>query len=103
MSKPSCAQVSPSSENILLAKVVADWFAEREMSTAMAIMLTSWPVGLGIAAATLGGLATSSSWRVAIVTTALAAALGLVLIAFAYRDAPPAAGGAPRPAERRAR
>src|SRR5256712_7577013 len=38
----------------------------------------------------------------AIVTTALAAALGLVLIAFAYRDAPPAAGGAPRPAERRA-
>src|SRR5947209_14314347 len=89
--------------NILLAKMVADWFAEREMSTAMAIMLTSWPVGLGIAAATLGGLATSSSWRVAIVTTALAAALGLVLIAFAYRDAPPAAGGAPRPAERRAR
>src|SRR6266516_3008406 len=55
--------------NILLAKMVADWFAGREMSTAMAVMLTSWPVGLGLAAATLGGLATSSSWRVAIVTT----------------------------------
>src|SRR5206468_467170 len=40
--------------NILLAKMVADWFAEREMSTAMAVMLTSWPVGLGVAAATLG-------------------------------------------------
>src|SRR2546429_1686708 len=49
--------------NILLAKMVADWFAEREMSTAMAVMLTSWPVGLGVAAATLGGLATASSWR----------------------------------------
>src|SRR5262245_60956875 len=42
--------------NILLAKMVADWFAGRELSTAMGIMLTSWPVGLGIAAATLGSL-----------------------------------------------
>jgi MFS family permease len=55
--------------NILLAKMVADWFAERELSTAMGIMLTSWPVGLGIAAATLGALATRTrrggrrSWR----------------------------------------
>ncbi len=80
--------------NILLAKMVADWFAEREMSTAMAVMLTSWPVGLGVAAATLGGLATRSSWRMAIVATALAAALGLVLIAFAYRDPSRTAGGA---------
>src|SRR2546422_980355 len=80
--------------NILLAKMVADWCAEREMSTAMAGMLTSWPVGLGVAAATLGGLASRSSWRMAIVATALAAALGLVLIAFAYRDPSRTAGGA---------
>src|SRR5436190_17387709 len=72
--------------NILLAKMVADWFAEGELTTAMAIMLSSWPVGLGLAAATLGGVATSSSWRMAVATTAVAAALGLVLIAFAYRD-----------------
>src|SRR6266508_3534314 len=30
--------------NILLAKMVADWFAGKELSTAMAVMLTSWPV-----------------------------------------------------------
>ena len=89
--------------NILLAKMVADWFAEREMSTAMAVMLTSWPVGLGVAAATLGGLATQSSWRMAIVATALVAALGLVLIAFVYRDPPRAPGGAPGPAARHVR
>src|SRR5881296_4524816 len=88
--------------NILLAKMVADWFAEREMSTAMAVMLSSWPVGLGLAAATLGGLATRSSWRMAIVATGLAAALGLVLIAFVYRDPPRAPGGASGPADRRA-
>jgi MFS family permease len=86
--------------NILLAKMVADWFAEREMSTAMGVMLTSWPVGLGIATATLGALATRASWRSAIVATALVAALGLVLIAFAYRDPPRTASGAPKAAER---
>ena len=89
--------------NILLAKMVADWFAGREMSTAMGIMLTSWPVGLGIATATLGALATHASWRAAIVATALVAALGLVLIAFAYRDPPRGADGAARSAERRVR
>jgi len=89
--------------NILLAKMVADWFTGREMSTAMGIMLTSWPVGLGIAAATLGALATNASWRAAIVATALVAALGLVLIAFAYRDPPGSSGAAGRPAELRVR
>lgn len=89
--------------NIVLAKMVADWFAEREMSTAMAVMLTSWPVGLGLAAATLGGVATHSSWRMAIVATALAAALGLVLMAFAYRDPPRALRGESAPAARHAR
>src|SRR5260370_9824545 len=74
--------------NIGLAKMVADWFAEREMSTAMAVMLTSWPVGLGLAAATLGAVATHSSWRMAIVATALAAALGLGPIALASPPPP---------------
>ena len=89
--------------NILLAKMVADWFVGRELSTAMGIMLSSWPVGLGIAAATLGTLATRASWRVAIVATALGAALGLVLIAFAYRNPPRAAAGATRAAAGRVR
>jgi|SoiMethySBSTD1v2_1073268.scaffolds.fasta_scaffold02619_22 MFS family permease len=81
--------------NILLAKMVADWFAGRELSTAMGIMLASWPVGLGIAAATLGALATHATWRTAIVATAIVAALGLALIAFAYRDPPRPSGAAP--------
>jgi len=89
--------------NILLAKMVADWFAGREMSTAMGIMLTSWPVGLGIATATLGALAMHASWRAAIVATALVAALGLVLIAFVYRDPPRLAGAAGRAVELQAR
>jgi MFS family permease len=81
--------------NILLAKLVADWFAGREISTALAIMLTSWPVGLGLATATLGGVAAATSWRTAIVITALAAALGLVLMLL-YRHAPGATAGPAR-------
>lgn len=79
--------------NILLAKLVADWFAGKEISTALAIMLTSWPVGLGLAAATLGGVAAATSWRTAIVVTALAAGLGLLLMSLLYRDAPGAGAG----------
>jgi MFS family permease len=85
--------------NILLAKIVSDWFAGRELSTAMAIMLTSWPVGLGLAAATLGGLAAGTSWRAAVMATAAAAGVGLLLMLLC-RDAPGAAAGPARAALR---
>lgn len=76
--------------NILLPKLVADWFVGREMSTAMAVVLTSWPVGLGIATATLGALAAATSWRSAMLATAAFAGLGFVLM-LVFREAPRAA------------
>jgi MFS family permease len=85
--------------NILLAKIVADWFAGKELSTAMAVMLTSWPVGLGLAASTLGAVAAGSSWRTAVTATAAFAAVGLVLMLLC-RDAPRAAAGGARTALR---
>ena len=85
--------------NILLAKLVADWFTGKELSTAMAVMLTSWPVGLGLAAATLGGVAARSSWRTAVAATAAAAGIGLVLMLLC-RDAPGGAAGPKRTALR---
>ena len=83
--------------NIQLAKMVADWFAGKELSTAMAVMLTSWPVGLGLAAVTLGGVAAGTSWRTAVVVTALTAGLGLLLMLL-YRNAPGVATGTARAA-----
>jgi MFS family permease len=74
--------------NILLVKITADWFAGREMATAMAVMLTAWPVGLGLAAATLGSVAMATSWRTALVAAAATAALGLVVMATVFREAP---------------
>jgi MFS family permease len=81
--------------NILLAKLVNDWFAGRELATALAVMLTSWPVGLGLATAILGGVAAATSWRTAIVITALAAAVGLLAMLL-YRHAPGAAAAPAR-------
>src|SRR5438477_416667 len=74
--------------NILLIKMTADWFAGREMATAMAAVLTAWPVGLGLAAATFGALATATSWRISLVVAAATAALGLVLMAAVFREVP---------------
>ena len=72
--------------NVLLSKMVADWFAGREVSTALALMLSSWPVGLGIAVASLGAVATSTSWRTAVVVPAIWSGLGLLLFQLFYRD-----------------
>src|SRR5207244_3563013 len=76
--------------------LVADWFTGKEMSTAMAVMLTSWPVGLGLGQVTLGALAARTSWRTALVATALIAGLGLILMLL-YRDPPVATPAAPAP------
>ena len=73
--------------NILVPKLIADWFDGKEIATAMAVVLTAWPVGLGLATATLGGLAAGSSWRRAILVTAGLAALGFVLMLL-FREAP---------------
>src|SRR5437899_11018498 len=74
--------------NILLIKMTAGWFAGRQMAPAMAVMLTAWPVGRGLAAATLGGLAPSTSWRTPLVLAVATAALGLVVMATVFREAP---------------
>ena len=80
--------------NILLAKMVADWFAGRETATAMALLLNSWPVGIGIALAALAPLAAAKSVPVALGLTALASLAALVLVAVFYR-APSGLAAAP--------
>ena len=85
--------------NILLAKIVSDWFAGKELSTALGIMLTSWPVGLGLATATLSGVAAGHGWRTAVMATAAVAGLGLLLMLIC-RDAPGGTAGPTRVALR---
>ena len=76
--------------NLVFAMMIADWFRGKELATAMAVMLTAWPVGIGLALVSLGGLASRFSWRTAVEAGGLAAALGLVLILALYRRPPEA-------------
>lgn len=80
--------------NIMLARMVADWFRGREIQTAMGVMLAAWPFGMALALVVLGPLAAASSWRVAEYLTVMAAGLALALIALGYRDPPAAGAGA---------
>jgi MFS family permease len=72
--------------NMQMAKIVTDWFVGRELRTALGVMLATWPLGIGLALATLGGVAARTSWRVAVGSTGVYAAIALVLVLLLYRD-----------------
>jgi MFS family permease len=74
--------------NIMLARMVAEWFRGRELQTAMGIMLSAWPFGMALALAALGPLAAATSWRLAEYVTVVGAGLALALMALVYQDPP---------------
>ncbi len=74
--------------NIFLAKMVADWFVGRELRTAMGVMLTAWPVGIGLGLLSVGRLALASSWRTATHSTVAVSAIAFALIVSLYREPP---------------
>lgn len=71
--------------NTVFAKMVSDWFRGKEIATAMAVMLTAWPAGIGLSLVSLSALATTTSWRAGLFATAAYAALALVLVGALYR------------------
>jgi len=73
---------------LILSKMTAEWFAGREISTAMGVMLTGWPIGIGLGTALFGAIAAASSWRLVQHLTAALAALAFAVLALLYRDAP---------------
>jgi predicted MFS family arabinose efflux permease len=74
--------------SVLIARMVTDWFAGREIVTAMAIAISSWPFGLAIGLVLFGPLAAAAGWPVVMDLAAFAAALALLLVAMFYRDPP---------------
>jgi MFS family permease len=72
--------------NVQMTKMVADWFAGREIATAMAIFVNSWPAGVAISLLILPSIGTA--YGVSAVYLAVAALIGfaIVLLAAAYRS-----------------
>jgi predicted MFS family arabinose efflux permease len=85
--------------NVLLARMVADWFSDEALPAAMAILVTSWPLGVGVGLAVGHPLATAAGWPALMWTGAGLCLAGLVLMALLYRD-PPRAADEPMPQAR---
>jgi len=77
--------------NVLMSKMVTDWFAGREIATAMAAFVNSWPVGIAAALMVLPPIAEMQGLKAAYLFSALLVLLGLVLLAQRYT--PPSRSG----------
>ena len=77
--------------NVLMSKMVTDWFDGKEIATAMGIFVNSWPVGIALALVVLPPIAEASSLMAALSLVASLAAVGLLLLGFLYQT--PAPGG----------
>lgn len=74
--------------NVLMSKMVTDWFGGREMATAMAIFVNSWPAGIAVALVALPPIGAAYGVGTVFLATSALLALGFVLLALGYR--PPA-------------
>jgi len=74
--------------NVLVTKMVSDWFKGHEVVTALGVLVTSWPLGIALALLILPPVAAATSWLSAMYVTAAFSGAGLLLTIFAYRDPP---------------
>jgi len=72
--------------NVLLAKMVADWFGDRDLATAMGILVVSWPVGIGLALVVLGPLSVATSWTFALQISTGVCVAAFLLVALLYGE-----------------
>jgi MFS family permease len=71
--------------NVLMSKMVTDWFAGKEIATAMAIFVNSWPVGIALCLFLLPAIAAAKDLATALLLTTAFCALGFILFAALYR------------------
>jgi MFS family permease len=80
--------------NVLMSKMVTDWFAGREIASAMAIFVNSWPVGIAGALVVLPPAGSAFGVEVVHLISAAAIGVGFVILATLYRGPPSASSGA---------
>ena len=73
-------------------KMVADWFSGRELATAMAVLVMSWPFGIAMGQVGHGWLQATQGWRAPFVAASLYCLIGAIAVLFVYR--PPHRTGA---------
>src|SRR5262245_3379401 len=76
--------------NVMVTKMVTDWFPSDKTAVALSILIASWPIGIAIALVLLPAVAKVTSWQAAIHGTVAASVVAFALISFFYR--PPNTG-----------
>ena len=74
--------------NVQMTKIVADWFAGKEIATAMGIFVNSWPAGIALSLLALPVIGTDHGIEAVYLAVAAVIAAALVLFALTYQ--PPA-------------
>ena len=74
--------------NVQMTKMVADWFAGKEIATAMAIFVNSWPAGVALSLLTLPAIGTAYGVGAVYLSVVALIALGIALLAATYRPPP---------------
>jgi MFS family permease len=80
--------------NVLMSKMVTDWFAGKEIATAMAIFVNSWPAGIALCLFLVPAIVAAKGIASALLLTAAFCLLGFVLLAALYRPPPQTGAGA---------
>lgn len=71
--------------NIVMTKMLVDWFIGREISTAMAVFVNSWPVGIALALLILPLIAATGGLALVWWSVSALVAAGLLLFVLFYR------------------
>jgi len=70
---------------IYFTKMVADWFDGKELATAMAVLVMSWPFGIAMGQVGHAWLAALFDWRMAFVAASIYCGLGALGVFSMYR------------------
>ena len=76
--------------NVQMTKMVTDWFAGREIATAMAVFVNSWPAGIALSLLALPAIGISQGILAVYLTVAALIVLGIGLLLAGYHAAPDA-------------
>ena len=71
--------------SLAITKMVTDWFAGREIVTAMSVMLTSWPFGIAAGLVLFAPLSEARGWTAVMYVSAAASLVALLLVVGMYR------------------
>ncbi|MDA0787018.1 MAG: MFS transporter [Proteobacteria bacterium] len=74
---------------VVMVKIVGDLFEGKEVVTAMAVLMNSWPVGIALGLYTQGAMAEAWGWQAVFLTAGIGSFVGMLLVAILYRPAAP--------------